>query len=250
MRRKGRLRGPEKKALDFREWKRKEEEKLSKPSLKLALRHQLRWLVLTLQAASENADRAKLAPMAQQAMDGMFRDIEQLKDQQAVLKQPVTGTVFAKAYEIAGLKLDKWPLTPTDVTTVYDQLLLPPYRNPQGLAQLREGWQKRMQQEGAMHEFWAASTTKGKDEKERVGMADAMRPPEFDKFIADTLPVLQWQMEMDLFKAGDQSGAALRMLSHIEKHVAHPAAKEWSDQFRQALSPTPPAAPVPTAKAP
>ena len=42
--------------------------------MRLALRHQLRWLILTLQAASEKPDRAKLAADAQEIVDAIFRD--------------------------------------------------------------------------------------------------------------------------------------------------------------------------------
>lgn len=227
---------------DFREWKRKKDEELSKPGFKVALRHQLKWLVLTLQAASEKADRAKLAPVAQQLMDGVFRDGDALKDQQTVLKQAVTGTVFAKAYEIAGLKLEKWPTSPIEVAGIYEQVIFPPLRNAEGLSHLREAWQRRIQQEGMMIEYWAPVPKDGAG-KERIGMAD-VRSPELEKFISETVPTLQWQMEMDLFKNGDQVGAAQRMLAHIEKNVAHTNAKDWSEQFRTLLAPP---APKPTA---
>lgn len=233
-----------KKQGDFREWKRKKDEDLSKPGFKLALRHQLKWLVLTLQAASEKADRAKLAPVAQQLMDGVFRDAEALKDQQTVLKQSVTATVFAKAYEIGSPKLEKWPMNPIDVPGIYEQLIFPPVRNVEGLSHLRDAWQRRIQQEGLTVEYWG--TAKEPGAKERVGMVD-VRSPELEKFISDTVPVLQWQMEMDLFKSGDQLGAAQRMLAHIEKNVAHNNAKDWSEQFRTLLAPP---QPKPTAGGP
>ena len=83
----------------FREWKRNEADKLADPGLRLALRQQLRWLVLTLQAASEKADRAKLAVEAQEIVDSISRDPAKLKNQEAVLNQAVTSSVFARAYE-------------------------------------------------------------------------------------------------------------------------------------------------------
>jgi hypothetical protein len=234
-----------KKESDFRDWKRKEDERLSKASFKLALRHQLNWLSLTLQAASENADRDKLAVAAQGAMDNVLRDIEKLKDQQALLKQGVTGTVFAKAYEISTLKLEKWPLSPIDVSQIYDQVILPQYRNPKSIDKLRENWLRRIQQEGLMVEHWAgaAKTPRGGKEDRRIGMIDNSRPPELDRFISDTVPTMQWQMELDLFKSGDQAGAALRMLGHIEKNLGHPSSKDWTDQFRAMLV-APPAPPT------
>ncbi len=225
-----------KKESDFRDWKRKEDEKLSKASFKLALRHQLYWLSLTCQAASEKADREKLIPLAQGAMDAIFRDIANMKDQQAVLKQAVTGTVFAKAYEISNLKVENWASSPVDVQAIYEQIIMPPLRNPGGVDKLRDAWVRRIQQEGAIVEYWSQGNQKQKREDGRIGMAENLRPPEMDRFISETLPTLQWQMELDLFKAGDQAGAALRMLAHIEKHIAHPNAKAWSEQFRALLT--------------
>lgn len=225
-----------KKESDFRDWKRKEDEKLSKASFKLALRHQLNWLSLTLQAASENPDREKLAQAAQASMDAVFRDIEQLKDQHAVLKTAVTGTVFAKAYEISNLKLEKWPLNPVDVNQIFDQVIMPQYRNPTGIDKLRECWMRRAQYEGLVVEHWSGNNPKGnKREDGRIGMADNSKSPETERFVSETLPKLQWDMEVDLFKAGDQAAAALRMLAHIERNLAHSSAKDWTDQFRAML---------------
>ncbi|MBX3740673.1 MAG: hypothetical protein KF712_06770 [Akkermansiaceae bacterium] len=228
-----------KKESDFREWKRKEGDKLSAPSFKLALRHQLYWLSLTCQAASENADRERLTTIAQSAMDAVFRDLPNLKDQQQVLKQSVTGTVFAKAYEITNIKVDKWALSPVDIQIIYEQMVMPPLRNSAGIDKLKEAWVRRMQQEGAVVEYWtgrAAGAGGGRQREEgRIGMADNARPPEVDRFLNDVLPVMQWQMELDLFKAGDQAAAAVRMINHIEKNLGNSSAKDWSEQFRNLL---------------
>lgn len=235
-----------KKESDFREWKRKEGDKLSAPSFKLALRHQLYWLSLTCQAASENADRERLTTIAQSAMDAVFRDLPNLKDQQQVLKQSVTGTVFAKAYEITNIKVDKWALSPVDIQIIYEQMVMPPLRNSAGIDKLKEAWVRRMQQEGAVVEYWtgrAAGAGGGRQREEgRIGMADNARPPEVDRFLNDVLPVMQWQMELDLFKAGDQAAAALRMINHIEKNLGNSSAKDWSEQFRNLLMAGAPAA--------
>jgi hypothetical protein len=226
-----------KKDSDFREWKRKEGDRLSSPSFKLALRHQLYWLSLTCQAASENADREQMVSLAQNAMDAVFRDIENLKDQQQLLKQPVTGTVFAKAYEISNIKVEKWAQSPIDLQNIYEQIVMPQLRNPAGIEKLKEAWIRRMQQEGAVVEYWTGKGAGGGKQREegRIGMADNSRPPEVDRFLNDVLPVMQWQMEMDLFKAGDQAAAALRMINHIESNLGNSSAKDWSEQFRNLL---------------
>jgi hypothetical protein len=237
----------QKSAGDFREWKRKQDEELSDPALRLALRHQLRWLVLTLQAASENADRSKLAGDAQSIVDAIFSDPERLRGQEKTLAQPVTSSVFARAYDINAVKVEKWPLSPVQLEQVYEDILLPPYRTPGRTNELRAVWIKRIQQEGAKIEHMAVEKTRNGNrnddrEEKRIGMASAMRPPEVEKFLEDTVPKLQWEMEMDLFRSGDQSGAAVRMLAHLEKYISHPSAREWGGQLRALLKP--PAAPV------
>lgn len=234
----------QKSAADFREWRRNEDERLSDPGLRLALRHQLRWLVLTLQAASENADRSKLAGDAQNIVDAIFSDPEKLRGQEKTLAQPVTSSVFARAYDINSVKLEKWPLSPVQLEQVYEDILLPPHRTPGRTNELRAVWIKRIQQEGAKIEHMAVEKQrngngngngKGDREEKRIGMASAMRPPEYEKFLEDTVPKLQWEMEMDLFRSGDQSGAAVRMLAHLEKYISHPSAREWGEQLRGLL---------------
>lgn len=234
----------QKSAGDFREWKRNESEKMSDPGLKLALRYQLSWLVLTLQAASEKPDRTKLAADAQGIVDSIFRDPEKLQNQQQILSQSVTSSVFARAYDINSVKVEKWALSPVQLEQIYTEILLPPFRQPDRLSGLRAVWIKRIQQEGAKAEFWSDGGKGDRKEDKRIGMASAMRPPEYEKFIEETVPKLQWQMEVDLFTQGDQKGAAVRMLDHLEKHVAHPSIREWGQEFRKLLAPASPQAPA------
>jgi hypothetical protein len=230
----------QKKAGDFREWKRNEAEKISDPGLRLALRYQLSWLVLTLQAASENPDRAKLADDAQGIVDAIFRDPQKLQDQAQLLNQPVTSSVFARAYDINSVKVEKWSLSPVQLEQIYTDILLPPFRQPDRLGSLRTVWMKRIQQEGAKAEFWNEKPNKENKEDKRIGMASAMKPPQYEKFLEETLPKLQWEMEVDLFNHGDQKGASVRMLAHLEKYVAHPSIREWAEEFRKLVAPAVP----------
>lgn len=230
----------QKKTSDFREWKRKEDDKLSDPALRLALRQQLRWLILTLQAAAEKADRTKLAAEAQTIVDSIFSDPSKLAGQEKTLAQAVTSSVFARAYEINSVKVDKWPLSPVQLDQIYTDILLPPYQKPGLTRELRAVWLKRIQQEGAKVEHMAADKQRnGNEDREdkRIGMASAARPAEYDKFLLETVPKLQWEMEVDLFRNGDQSGAAVRMLAHLEKYIAHPSARQWGEELRGLLKP-------------
>ena len=233
----------QKKDSEFRDWKRKEADRLGEPSFRLALRYQLRWLVLTLQAASDKADVRNLATEAQETVDSVFRDADKLQSQGALLGQPVTSTVFARAYEIGGLDNEKWAPSPVQLEQIYEKIIFPIYRFPDRVDSLRAAWNRRIQQEGIKISIIAA-TGEGK----RNALSTAPQSPEEEKFIAETVPELQWQMEMDLFRSGDETAAAMRMFQHIEKYISHRSARDWSEEFSTLLRP-PPVVPTPPAGA-
>jgi len=227
-----------KRAADFREWKRQQGEKLSDPGLRLALRYQLRWLMLTLEAGSAKPDRAKLVRDAQETVDSIFRDSEKLKFQQQILSQSVTSTVFARAYDINHVKVEKWALSPIAIENIYEDMLLPPYRTQAGLTGLRATWIKRIQQETVKQELWSADPRRRENrEEKRIAMADDMKTPEYLEFMEKELPKLQWDMEVDLFTYGDESGASVRMLAFLEKNINHPSAREWGEEFKKLIQP-------------
>lgn len=226
-----------KKSGDFRDWKRKNGDRLSDKDFKMALRQQLRWLVLTLEAASEDPDRDKLAVEAGKILDSIMTMAEDLSPHRNILEQSVTGSVFARAYGINSIKVEKWPLSPVQIDPIYDQVILPPLRRPERLAALRSAWSKRMFYESTVADLWSGKP----GEKIKSGT----HSPEYDKFVSDTLPKRQWESEMDLFKAGDERGAAVRMLAHIEKNLSHSAAPKWAADFIAILKTQPaPAAPA------
>ncbi len=218
---------------DFREWKRRHAEEMDNPGRRLALRHQLNWLMLTLEAASAKGSLSSLTPRAESALDAIFNDVEKLKEGHEVLRESATGSVFARAYDIGGLEVKRWPMAPGSVQEIFDTLLMPPHRKSDSIGKLRALWLKRIKFETLASENWG-----GERDNNRVGTREAMRTAEHTKFLAETLPELQWQMEVDLFKAGDEQGAAARMLAHIEKNVTHKKASDWADNFRKLIDPT------------
>jgi hypothetical protein len=214
-----------KKAVDFREWKKNNNEKLTDPSFRLALQYQLRWCILTLQAASENADRDKLWTEATKILDALVNDAEALSPYQSILNQNVLSSVFAQAYNLNGIEIEKWPLAPGQLDTIYDELLLPPLRRPDRIAALTSCWQKRMTQQGEIILKWKSA------EKIKSGENSL----EYEKFLTETLPQLRWDADVDIFKAGDQRGASIRMLKHIEDNVSHKSATKWVQSFNALL---------------
>jgi len=248
----------QRKISEYLDWKHKDDVKAqhADPAFRLALHYQLRWLALTLQASSEKANLTLLATDAQDIVDAIFRDADKLAGQEKILQASVTSTEFAKAYEIGDLKKDKWPLSAINLEEVYGTIVLPPLRIPTRVTALRAAWIKRIQQEGVKTEAWAGHTKappKGKNERgkgdkgkseHRVGMAADLKNPEYDRFVLEQQPELQWQMEVDLFRNGDESAAALRMLAHLEKHITHKSARKWGEEFSALLKPQPAATPI------
>lgn len=234
----------QKKTQDFREWKRKEADRLADPAFRKALRIQLDWLVLTLEAAAEKPDMAQLTRHAEAIVDAIFVDAARFASQEQFLSQPVTSSVFARVYELTHVKAANWPSSPTALEQFYNQVVLPPLQDPSHLPALRAAWIKRIQQECTKREFWGAEGNK----KPSSGNSPT---PDYEKFLAETLPQLEWDMELDLFNHGDESAAALRMLAIIEKNINHPSAREWSQQFKTLLQPkTKPAPPATAGAAP
>lgn len=208
---------------DFRNWKRKHSDKFSDKDFRTALRQQLRWLILTLEAASNDTDLNILAPKASEAIDSILSQAKDLQRHRELLSAKVTGTVFARAYDLNTVKVENWPFSPVPIQAVYDQVILPPLRNPSTTDSLRNTWTKRISQELLLLDEWSGRP----GEKLRAGE----HSPQYEKFAQDGLPKLQWEAELDVFKAGDQRGAALRMLEHIEKHIAHESAPKWAEEF-------------------
>lgn len=216
-----------KKNVDFREWKRNNTEKLSDTGFRLALQQQLRWLVLTLEAASKEPDRDKLALDAAKVVEAIVAQAEDLSAHRDIIQQGVTFSVFARAYDVNGLKVENWPLSPAPLAAVYEQVLLPPLRRADRIESLKAAWTKRMVNESALLDTWSGKP--GEKKKNEV------RSPAYDKFVSETLPKLKWDAETDLFKAGDQRGAAIRMLAHIEENLSHESAPKWAEDFTALL---------------
>ncbi len=215
----------DKKGQEFRDWKRDNEEHLKSAEFRQALRHQLRWLSLTMRAAARPEDVQKLAPEAQEAVRAIVQNAGKLEGQGGVLSRSVLESVFARCYKLGDLPLKNWPTSPMQVTAIYDQLILPPLRKPSSIVALSEAWDLRMQTEAAMIEYFSG-------DRKRDSPAAAIA-----KFRSTTLPNLQWRKEIDLFQSGDQRAAALRMLTHINENMTHNNAPTWIEEFQSLVNP-------------
>ena len=219
-----------KKTQEFREWKRKNKDKLNSSSMREALRHQLSWLLLSIEAARLEGDVSELGERAVKHLDQIFANAEKLKDHRAILSQNALGSVFAQAYKL-NIKVKDWPRSALDISQVYDKVVMPPLRQPGRINSLRSAWNHRILHEGMIIEKW--SVREGKT----IGKKDAMRPPELEKFITEKRPQLLWDMEIDCFEAGDERASALRMLKHVETYLTHKDAPAWIKEFQGLVQP-------------
>lgn len=210
-----------KKTSEFREWKNRHKERTDSPGFRLALRHQLNWLILSLEAA-QIEDISTMSDQSLTVLEAILREAEELKGQESLLKESVLDSIFAKAYDINNLKITNWPKSPLSIKGIYEEIIFPPLREPKSLPQLRQAWLKRIGHEGLLLEKWT-----------NEGSADKDRKPAFEKWLIEGRKDLTWQMEVDLFNHGDQRAAALRMLEHVKTNLTHNSAPQWIEEFTQ-----------------
>ena len=207
------------KASEFRDWKKRHKDRGDSPGFRLALQHQLNWLVLTLEAAQVE-DISTLSSRGVSVLEAVIRDAEDLKGQGQLLRSNPLSSIFADAYSVGSVEIGNWPKSPLDIGDLYENVILPPLRTPETLDSLRKAWLKRIEHEGNLLEKWTNEASGDKDRK-----------PAFEKWLIEGRQNLNWTMEVDLFQAGDQRGAALRMLEHLKKHLTHKSAPKWITQF-------------------
>ena len=215
----------DRKEAEFRDWKKKREKKISADGFGLALRQQLRWLVLTMRASSEKSEPESIAKEAAEIVDSIFGNAQLIKSQSEILRQSVTATHFARVYEIGSFIKSPLPPSPLDLEAICENFIFPPIRASGDVSSLREAWIKRIRQEGVLN---------GSDDQ------NAPKSDAYEKFVKGKLPELQWQMEVDLFRHGDEVEAAKRMCAHIEKNINHPSARKWSEAFVNLIKPKEP----------
>jgi len=188
----------QKSSQQFREWKRKHKERDDLSDFRRALRHQLNWLLLSIQVSVRPDEMHEFGAEAVKKVDQIMDELETLKSQQSVLKQRVLSSVYAKAYDINGLEAENWPLSPTDISNIYDKVIMPPLRDGSKNATLRASWDKRIKHVGLMKKEWTQ-----KPAKARISSKSDKGTPEYEKWLDDGYLKLLWQKEKDCYKAGE-----------------------------------------------
>lgn len=209
---------------DFRDWKRRHKEREDSAGFRRVLRHQLNWLLLTVEANKlDEGEEGDLSPRAVAALDAILGDEELEPKEFRILEGDVTKSVFALAY---GVNSDgKWPVSPLKLREIYQKHLLPPLRRKREFVAFRSAWNKWILQEAKLQEAKSKSPDKGE------------RSAAFERFLVEQRPQMLWDLEKAVFEMGDEKGGALAMLKHLETFSGHESEVQWTKDFLEFLEP-------------
>jgi hypothetical protein len=220
---------------DWSDWKRSGEAKaLGETPATTAMRLQLQWLVLTIQAADAETDTQcetviNQIPVFLEEMLGSWKKMEGYA---TLLRGSVVQSVFAEYFKLDQILKapENWVSSPGNVDAIYEQTVLPYLREKKNLAGLQNSWTKRLAQVAQIVEI---EYKEAKDEADDPGRGRIRIPgsKNFEErmldFKQERYPSLQWAMMRDLFQAGSEASNGPAMLAHIKSHLGHPAADGW-----------------------
>ena len=196
---------------DFRNGKAKELR--GDPSFTTQLRLQCQFLALIILQADAVSDEARLELIngASTYLDDFVASAKKLAGKQDELRNSAIDSVIGKH-----LKLDvsarkqggSAAYTPGSISEIYQQMILPYYREKKATANIGAAWTKRISQETDMVELTKV-------------------PEQLEKFQKERLPELKWSQAKDLFEAGQQEPASAAMMTIIKANLAHRNAAAW-----------------------
>ena len=196
---------------DFRNGKAKELR--GDPAFTTQLRLQCQFLALVIRQADAVSDEARLELVqgASSYLDDFVASAKKLTGKQDELRSSAIDSVIGKH-----LKLDvsarkqggSAAYIPGSISEIYQQMILPYYREKKAAANIGAAWTKRISQETAIVEL-------------------AKVPEQLEKFQKERLPELRWSQAKDLFEAGQQEPAAAAMMTIIKANLAHRNAAAW-----------------------
>jgi hypothetical protein len=215
---------------EWGEWKRSpESQRWHDADAGCALKTQLQWLVLTLQAANATTETAREGVLAQipAFLSGLMDNWKRMGDFRREAMGDVMNTVYARYFKLdQTLDRDpKWVYSPANIDEVYDRLVLPYLRVKKNLQGVTTAWQNRIRYETEMMDMAEreAKLSKNGNNERRAAAAEE----DAIKFKEQKLPRLQWWAMKDAFLLGNEAGTAPSMLSHIRAHLGHRDADNW-----------------------
>jgi predicted Zn-dependent protease len=206
----------------FRDWKKREEDKLDDPNFRKAIQVHLLYLAISLQHAGGAELKDTVAALAQYAssyprieMDSRNREMA------ALLNEPITSGVFVRrnGLELYLTRLKDWEMVPSNVDGMFEKVVLPYWReqkDPKAVAY----WEERINREA-----------------ERVKGADLVFPREHFENVRR--PVLLWNRAQEMVKVGMPNRAAVEMYNVLKNYPSHPNFSSWADELKNLLKPAP-----------
>lgn len=210
----------------------------------LAVRLQLRYLVLTLQA-HETPDVEKILPDLNAYLQEVVSVSDKLRGRAGTYLAASLraggggrggrggggGNPFVPAFQLADyLESDNWSFGPVDFGDIWDKTILPYYRAKKK-SDLGAQWDARISAEGGY---------------KKGTISDA----EYSLWLQNEVPNIKWQKLRDLFENGEKPVNALAdMLALVRDNPGHPNSPKWLEEFRKLVVAATPADGTPPATA-
>ncbi|MGJ8677815.1 MAG: hypothetical protein ACSHX0_09880 [Akkermansiaceae bacterium] len=223
-------------AAEFREWKRNKDDELGSKSFRMALRHQLLWLLLSIEAASNDGDVSEMGVKAVNHLNQIFDNARVLMENHSILEENALNSVFAQAYEL-NIEIENWPQSGLDIDSIYEQLVFPPLATKSKINEFRAAWQNKINHTGFKIEKWSGlKTVRERGDARSTEIDRDANKAAMDEFLSETRPALQWEMEVACYELGDEKKSALNMIRHLEQYMTHQDAPQWLSEFHELIA--------------
>ncbi len=253
--------------IDFREWKRRNDDRLNDAAFKRALRHQLNWLVLSIEASTADTgdkdDRERIQIEAIKRLSELYQDAENLVSKndrvnravQGELARDVLQSAFAQAYGFHTLSISGWSAGDTNInislsdpankksSTKNDPNKAAWPSHPKDLAGIYQkivfplyreekdtaSLRKAWDQMVLFHEISLQNWEREAKYSERT--TKSLPTPALVTFQRDVKPQILWKKEVDLFSSGDQKQASTNMVEFIQTNMQNSLSSNWTSEL-------------------
>ena len=201
---------------DYREWERRNAERMREGDFATGLRIMLQYLAISIEAARAD-DLATVFPKLREYVDNLAT-LDEIPG--GGLERSIANSVFARRYELErefAERNETWEMNPLDIGGMYDKTILP-YLRKESTERLMAAWDSRVTQERTLAEV----------------RGDAA----LARFERETIPELKWARLKDQFVFENRVLAAAAMLEHIQENVGpplHPKAALWLQEFAELM---------------
>ncbi len=196
---------------DFRNGKGKELRTTASFTNQLRLQCRFLTLVILQANAQTEEDRLEVVNGAAAYLEDYVASAKKLDGRQEELRRSALDSVIARHLKLdisARRSKGSAAYNPGSISEIYQQMILPYYREKKAVAAINAAWNKRIAHETAMVELLKV-------------------PEQLETFQKDRVPELKWGHARDLFEAGQEEPAAAAMVAIIKGNLAHRSTPGW-----------------------